>query len=1227
MRLDQRLKKSILELVRNMHPEWVHQEEIYTHLENNIEFTEKQKELHKQKAGQIEPNWQHDARNLQHSMKREGVLINPRKDAYALPTKVESKFSDNDLWRICLENANANPDFEINEDYITIRSTKISRNLVIERFRHLEYCGGVLPKGQLHNWTNRESAIVELLSCIRDEGDLLVIEGFDFEGGGFISVHLNQEERYSRTLLRAADLVGLHQQQILEETGMSTSHRRTIPREEKKEVSTGKIPYAEDANGEYVYMRDGPWPGAEHSRRLGYKCPFCGFGMSARALTSESVTPYWGHFQNNPNKCSFQLNRENIATSLDEGKEQQRKSNHLNLILKKEGFAPWKLLTNGDNYHGFPVDESMRMREFTPRNLSLGAASSVMNNWWSSNFKNDVAPNLIVNDWEQQVSASLRYPKRSLKTMSAPGINFGDVFVFANPDSLYAERVRPSAICKNHNDRLIIKDYTFIGIVAGEQNTYSKIQYEKKFRLRKDLPYFIEIYDLTNNQHAEELALRKILMKKSNSERAAILEVLIHSPIHAHPKNPEMVFLSNDEELVLLVDHHNNEKQLYADIVNRPSGDSSALGNPTDYFGENWTISTHKKGNLSRENLQVQSNAYQDMRKPSRGITIKTHDIHSVENTEIEGVHVYFKKYSSDGDEVYDEARYQIFSPNVIMLDYFPTDLLFSSPLKSISDPDLEIFDVQVIINGRIGLSKRAVNIGDYLLNSVYSEYSIEDVVNNIGNDNSDFDKIEKIEIKLNQEKTGFSGDTLPKIVIDITGSYEKIKFEIEEERREAAKRLAEIEAEAEKEKQKKEFEERRIKLMEPVRKLRKEVFQRLIDLPTLLKLGFDRVSLVREIEGYLNKCEYEDDESLFNNYREKLMESLAKLDMRISNSKLDFEKQKQNFREKSQPKINLLKQSLKESLQKWASWSHSGKYNIDDCVKEVNLNIDLCEICFSENQLESLISKTEKSIKKMEKQIQLYMDEEQKSQEEEIILEELDNLRKDAKEQIELYLEQKQRLESLFATEEKSKLNDIPSIIFKNTSILKSLEHFKFKLDYHGLKLVLDERPKRIPLRYNRIKKILVPFTGILNQYVKEIDNAVKELNNYIPSELRLKAKEYRKAESKPPEVKIPPQHRKNELDNNSKAREKENAGRSSGDNNTTSTQDRLNSDIENKKAEIKTTESRISTLEKKIRYPTRKLNNFEKQRIENDLRKAKDKLQRIEEQLADLEKEFDAI
>ena len=129
MRLDERIKQSIIDLINSKHPEWVHQEEIYTYLENELEFDERQKALHHQKAGQIEPNWQHDARNLQHSLKRNGTIINPRTDVYGLPM-FEFELDYEAVWRGCLRNAESNPSCQIEPDLIIYDGVKISKSLV-----------------------------------------------------------------------------------------------------------------------------------------------------------------------------------------------------------------------------------------------------------------------------------------------------------------------------------------------------------------------------------------------------------------------------------------------------------------------------------------------------------------------------------------------------------------------------------------------------------------------------------------------------------------------------------------------------------------------------------------------------------------------------------------------------------------------------------------------------------------------------------------------------------------------------------------------------------------------------------------------------------------------------------------------------------------------------------------------------------------------------------------
>ena len=91
--LDKRLSTAFLRILEIRDPDWVHQEEIYQYVEENVKLNEKQRELHIQKAGQIEENWQHDLRNLQHSLKRNGTAINPDREIWGLPL-AESEVSE-----------------------------------------------------------------------------------------------------------------------------------------------------------------------------------------------------------------------------------------------------------------------------------------------------------------------------------------------------------------------------------------------------------------------------------------------------------------------------------------------------------------------------------------------------------------------------------------------------------------------------------------------------------------------------------------------------------------------------------------------------------------------------------------------------------------------------------------------------------------------------------------------------------------------------------------------------------------------------------------------------------------------------------------------------------------------------------------------------------------------------------------------------------------------------
>lgn len=140
--LDKRLSTSFLSLLKEKHPAWVHQELVYQYIERNIKLKEKQTSLHIQKAGQIEPNWQHDLRNLQHTLKRTGVVINPEKEVWGLPTEEIDVSQLAAIWKNALENSLQRYD-EGNGD--AIRSTNgvtITRQLFVERIAHLLRLGG-----------------------------------------------------------------------------------------------------------------------------------------------------------------------------------------------------------------------------------------------------------------------------------------------------------------------------------------------------------------------------------------------------------------------------------------------------------------------------------------------------------------------------------------------------------------------------------------------------------------------------------------------------------------------------------------------------------------------------------------------------------------------------------------------------------------------------------------------------------------------------------------------------------------------------------------------------------------------------------------------------------------------------------------------------------------------------------------------------------------------------
>jgi hypothetical protein len=178
--------------MKNEAPRDVHIKELYSFVENNVELTETQLQLHIQIAGQEEQNWMHDLRNLLNTAKSNSVLINPSRNCWALPRRNKSiKLSSDLCFDIMVKRASVafnqgeiftcirtKSEFGVkqysatNIEIIVPNSSKkynLSKGMVVSKIEHLINCGGELELGMLHKWSIIESAILLLCDKIRLE--------------------------------------------------------------------------------------------------------------------------------------------------------------------------------------------------------------------------------------------------------------------------------------------------------------------------------------------------------------------------------------------------------------------------------------------------------------------------------------------------------------------------------------------------------------------------------------------------------------------------------------------------------------------------------------------------------------------------------------------------------------------------------------------------------------------------------------------------------------------------------------------------------------------------------------------------------------------------------------------------------------------------------------------------------------------------------------------------
>ena len=221
-----------------------------------------------------------------------------------------------------MRSAHTNPACQIEADLIIYNGVKITKSLIIERVQHLVYCGGVLPRGQVHKWRQREQIILDLCDEIEATSDGIVVKKIiSREVDSYTPRTLYKQDSLASAAVEKSNQLMQKHNENRNVSGMVGRHRRTISRSDVEEIKVGKVidkskadnkeRYALDKADNRVYIRDNPRPGTGP----GYRCPDCKVIITARALNSPFKVPHWGHTEDRPlyrhKSCSFYTNTSN----------------------------------------------------------------------------------------------------------------------------------------------------------------------------------------------------------------------------------------------------------------------------------------------------------------------------------------------------------------------------------------------------------------------------------------------------------------------------------------------------------------------------------------------------------------------------------------------------------------------------------------------------------------------------------------------------------------------------------------------------------------------------------------------------------------------------------------------------------------------------------------------------------------------------------------------------
>jgi hypothetical protein len=529
-RLDIRLSKAFLDLLDKRRPKWVHQEVIYQYIERNLTLNEAQKSLHIQKAGQIEPNWQHDLRNLQHSLKRAGAVINPEKEVWGLPTEEIDDGQLAAIWQNALENSVQRYDEENGGTIQSPNGVTITRQLFLERVAHLLRSGGVLPVGRFHVWSKKEQAIVSLSDHLSTENGWIV---WRTTPSSTVSADwLNTVTQSNKHKAHEATLEG---QQLIEERKKQGVERTVVlHRPDLPEATGSSLPFVFNQQGQRITLQS-PHPLLRYTNGVwfGYSCPAC---RHMALVTQPGLNaPHFRHWPGTNDRlreegrdCPF--TRVGAAYSGLDAASRQFSQNLLQVRLKREAFGRFRLVTDGGGQgKGLPYDPNRQIMDYGPmQNVELRDVRNSVNGNHNSPVR--------IQEMTARTSINWRRSNmRSFDILEAEGVSEGDCFQVQDMSEFTVMgrgilRIRPGLDYQSND---VLRDYRehFIGVVVRNEAELP--------------PDYTDVETISDN-------LRLVILPADERENRAFLnehnigihfrrdirdpfEVLVRTPISANP--------------------------------------------------------------------------------------------------------------------------------------------------------------------------------------------------------------------------------------------------------------------------------------------------------------------------------------------------------------------------------------------------------------------------------------------------------------------------------------------------------------------------------------------------------------------------------------------------------------------------------------------------------------------------------------------------------------------